>query len=317
VAPLTETNWIRNGSDVWSYDSSTLTTTHATIKADAAGTTEAKDPTTAGTDTATTDSTGTATTEPTDSAAAATGVSVPDPAHDTPIQFAQQLLDNVTPSTDVSVDTTTRIDGRPVYQLVLTPHADTSTVQDVTIAIDAATGLPLDVRITAKSGGTALELGFAKISLDVPSASTFDFTPPPGSKVVEAANPTDLLSAGGDTHNGHRQRADAPGAKTTPPTDTATTDSSSGSGIPGVSASGGLGNASVLGSDWSSVAVISGSSVSSQLDAFIGSAKRVPVGAETARLVTTRLFNVLVFDDGRIAIGAVTADALAATVAAG
>jgi hypothetical protein len=34
-------------------------------------------------------------------------------------------------------------------------------------------------------------------------------------------------------------------------------------------------------------------------------------------LVTTKLFNVLVFDDGRIAIGAVTPDALATTVAAG
>ena len=312
VAPLAETNWIRNGSDLWSYDSSTLTTTHATIKAGATDTTDTKDATTGGTDTATTDPTDTATTEPT--ATDATGVSLPDPAHDTPIQFAQQLLANVTPSTDVTVDVNARIDSRPVYQLVLTPHAATSTVQDVTIAIDAATGLPLDVRITAKSGGTALELGFTHISFDVPSASTFDFTPPPGSKLVEAANPTDLLSVGGDTHGDHHRRDNAPAA-TTPAADTTATTGAS-TGLPGDPASA-LGNAKVLGSDWSSVAVVSGSSVSSQLDAFIGSAKRVPVGTETARLVTTRLFNVLVFDDGRIAIGAVTADALAATVAAG
>jgi hypothetical protein len=187
-------------------------------------------------------------------------------------------------------------------------------VQDVTIAIDAATGLPLDVRISAKSGGTALELGFTHISFDVPSASTFDFTPPSGSKLVEAANPTDLLSVGGDTHGDHHRRDNAPAA-TTPAADT-TAPTGSSAGLPGDSASA-LGNAKVLGSDWSSVAVVSGSSVSSQLDAFIGSAKRVPVGTETARLVTTRLFNVLVFDDGRIAVGAVTADALAATVAAG
>ena len=305
VAPLAETNWIRNGSDLWSYDSSTLTTTHATIKADATDATGTKDATTDGTDTATTEPTDTATTEPTDSAA--TGVSLPDPAHDTPIQFAQQLLANVTPSTDVTVDVNARIDSRPVYQLVLAPHAATSTVQDVTIAIDAATGLPLDVRITAKSGGTALELGFTHVSFDVPSASTFEFTPPPGSKLVEAANPTDLLSVGGDTHGDHHRRDDAPAA-TTPVADTTAT-----AGDPASA----LGNAKVLGSDWSSVAVVSGSSVSSQLDAFIGNAQRVPVGTETARLVTTRLFNVLVFDDGRIAIGAVTADALAATVAAG
>ncbi|MEY2444983.1 MAG: hypothetical protein QOE00_1563, partial [Ilumatobacteraceae bacterium] len=138
VAPLTETNWIRNGSDVWSYDSSTLTTTHATITAGATDTTGAKDATpdatTDSTGTATTEPTDTATTEPTDTATSATGVSLPDPAHDTPIQFAQQLLDNVTPSTDVAVDVNARIDGRPVYQLVLTPHAATSTVNDVTIA---------------------------------------------------------------------------------------------------------------------------------------------------------------------------------------
>jgi outer membrane lipoprotein-sorting protein len=273
VAPLAETNWIRNGTDLWSYDSSTLTTTHATIKAGATDAADAKD--------------------------ATSGVSLPDPAHDTPIQFAQQLLDSVTPSTDVTVDTNARIASRPVYQLVLTPHAAASTVQDVTIAIDAATGLPLDVRITAKSGGTALELGFTDISFDVPSAATFDFTPPPGSKLVEASNPTDLLSVGGDTHRHHHRRDKSPAATT-----------------PGDPASA-LGNTKVLGSDWTSVAVVSGSSVPTQLDAFIGGAQRVPVGTETARLVTTRLFNVLVFDDGRIAIGAVTPDALAATVAAG
>jgi outer membrane lipoprotein-sorting protein len=303
---------------VWSYDSSTLTTTHATITAGATDTTGAKDATpdatTDSTGTATTEPTDTATTEPTDTATSATGVSLPDPAHDTPIQFAQQLLDNVTPSTDVAVDVNARIDGRPVYQLVLTPHAATSTVNDVTIAVDAATGLPLDVRVTAKSGGTALELGFTHINFDVPSASTFAFTPPPGSKVVEAANPTDLLSAGGDTHKDHHRSDNAP-PTTAPAADTSNTPDSS-SGLPGDPASA-LGNANVLGTDWSSVAVISGSSVSSQLDAFIGNAQRVPVGTETARLVTTRLFNVLVFDDGRIAIGAVTADALAATVAAG
>ena len=32
AAPLAETNWIRNGTDVWSYDSATLTATHATVR---------------------------------------------------------------------------------------------------------------------------------------------------------------------------------------------------------------------------------------------------------------------------------------------
>jgi outer membrane lipoprotein-sorting protein len=250
VAPMAETNWIRNGQDLWSYDSSTLTTTHASLGVASAGAMPS----------ATTDSS-------------------LDPVHDTPIQFAQELLDKVTPSTGVAITDNTMVAGRAVYQLVLTPNDVTSTVQDVTFAVDAATGLPLDVSVTAKSSGTtALEIGFTSIDFSVPSASTFEFTPPPGSTVVEAKDPASLLSAGGDVH-GNRHRTDATGS--------------------------GLGQMTTLGQNWTTVAVLSTSSVASQLQSFLTSAPQVTVGGASARLVTTTLFNVLVFDDGRIAVGAV------------
>lgn len=260
VAPMAETNWIRNGQDLWSYDSSTLTATHASLGVASAGAMPS----------ATTDSS-------------------LDPVHDTPIQFAQELLDKVTPSTGVAITDNTMVAERAVYQLVLTPNDVTSTVQDVTFAVDAATGLPLDVSVTAKSSGTtALEIGFTSIDFSVPSASTFEFTPPPGSTVVEAKDPASLLSAGGDVH-GNRHRTDATGS--------------------------GLGQMTTLGQNWTTVAVLSTSSVASQLQSFLTSAPQVTVGGASARLVTTTLFNVLVFDDGRIAVGAVDPTTLESLVA--
>ena len=44
-------------------------------------------------------------------------------------------------------------------------------------------------------------------------------------------------------------------------------------------------------------------------------APSVTVGATTGHLVSTRLVNILVLDDGRIAVGAVTTDALVAAAA--
>ena len=64
-APLAETNWIRNGTDVWSYDSATLTATHATVPSNAGAVTDAPDSTS----------------------------STPNPVQDDPVTFAQSLLD--------------------------------------------------------------------------------------------------------------------------------------------------------------------------------------------------------------------------------
>ena len=120
--------------------------------------------------------------------------------------FAQSLLDKVTPSTTVSIDSTKLVAGRAAYQLVLTPNTPDSTISEVVFAVDAATGLPLDVKVTAKStGSTALELGFTELDFSTPAASTFDFTPPPGSTVVEASSPADLLGAGGRAFDGERR----------------------------------------------------------------------------------------------------------------
>ncbi len=295
-APLQETNWIRNGTDVWSYDSSTLTATHATIPA------------------ATADAGGG------DKGAAPTS-SAPDPAYDTPVQFAQALLDKVTPSTAVTIDASQYVAGQAAYELVLTPKAADSTVGQVTLAIDAATGLALDVKVTAKStGATAFEIGFSDLSYTTPPASTFDFTPPPGANVVQAKDATGLLGAGGRMFGGGRGRrgeapATADGAPTAPaPPDATGTEPTTDTTDTADTGSSGD-HVTTVGTDWTSAAIISGSTIPDQVRPLLNRADPVTVGSTTGRVITTTLFTVLVLDDGRVAIGAVTPTALEALVA--
>ena len=271
AAPLAETNWIRNGTDLWSYDSASQRTLHFALSGDAQTATLPPQSTT----------------------------SVPDPAHETPADFAKELLDKVTPSTDVTVAAPPYVAGRAVYELVLAPHAPDSTVHDVTISVDAATGLPLDVQVTARSTGKlALEFGFTDISFDTPAASTFAFTPPPGSSVVEASTITEFLTGGPARH--HRDRAPGAAAHPTPPATTAQPD---------------LGPVTV-GADWSRVVILPPGTAPSQLSALLANAPSVTIGSSQGRLLSTTLFNVVLLDDGRAAVGAIDAGALEAAVAA-
>ena len=68
----------------------------------------------------------------------------------TPDQVAQKVLADVTPSTTVTVASPVYVAGRPTYELVVAPKAAQSTVQDVTIAIDSNTGVPLRVQVTPR-----------------------------------------------------------------------------------------------------------------------------------------------------------------------
>jgi hypothetical protein len=64
------------------------------------------------------------------------------------------------------------------------------------------------------------------------------------------------------------------------------------------------------------VAIISGQSLPRGVRGFLDGATPVTLGnGSTGRLITTRLVNVLVLDDGRLAVGAVTPEALQHAVA--
>ena len=157
---LAERDLIRNGRDVWLWDSSEQAATHVALPAHEAGESEH---------------------DATDGPAEAR----------TPAQLAECLLDAVDSSTDVTVGDDTRVAGRDAYALELDPRSSSTLVDSVTIAVDAETGLPLSVKVNARGQkDPAFQLSFTKLSLETPAESRFTFEPPKGATVTEQALPT-------------------------------------------------------------------------------------------------------------------------------
>lgn len=149
---LAERDVVRNGSDVWLYNSKSNAVTHVTLPAH----------------------------EP-----MATPKAVP-----TPTDLAKKLLAKLDSSTKVSVGSDTTVAGRTAYDLILTPRAADTLVGSVSIAVDAQTGLPLSVDVQASGQKSpAFSVEFSSITLGAPDAARFEFTPPAGAKVTEHALP--------------------------------------------------------------------------------------------------------------------------------
>ena len=149
---LAERDVIHNGADVWAYDSKTKNVAHVTLTA----------------------SDGASATEPI-----------------SPAQLADRFIAAIEPSTEVSVTSTATVAGRGVYQLELTPKSGTTLVEDVTLSVDAKTGVPLQVVVDARGQSSdAFSVGFRSIEFSAPDASTFEFTPPPGAHVTTPTPPS-------------------------------------------------------------------------------------------------------------------------------
>jgi outer membrane lipoprotein-sorting protein len=109
----------------------------------------------------------------------------------TPQQAAQQLLAAAATSTDVTVGATTTVAGHPAYQLVATPKDKGTLVSRIVVAIDSATHVPLKTDVySTQLSGPALSVGFTDVSFTAPSADTFTFTPPAGTTVQQWKAPT-------------------------------------------------------------------------------------------------------------------------------
>ena len=103
----------------------------------------------------------------------------------TPAQAARQALAAVGPSTTVSLQRNVMVAGQAAYQLVLAPKSASSLVGRVRIAVDGTRYIPLRVQVFARGASSpAFQVGFTSISYVQPAASNFSFTPPPGSKVT-------------------------------------------------------------------------------------------------------------------------------------
>jgi outer membrane lipoprotein-sorting protein len=160
--PGAERDVIRNGNDLWLWDSSEQAATHVTLPAH----------------------------EGEQSDDAAEDNKAPADAQ-TPAQLAKQLLAAVDPTTEVTVGDDIRVAGRDAYALELGPRSSTTLVDSVSIAVDAETGLPLSVVLNARGQeDPAFELTFTKLSLETPADSRFTFEPPKGASVTEQALPT-------------------------------------------------------------------------------------------------------------------------------
>jgi outer membrane lipoprotein-sorting protein len=150
---------IHNGDEVWAYDSASNEAYHATAPASERGKDkgEGKDRILPGDDTTA-----------------------------TPGQLAEEALKAVDDTTSVTVDGTAQVAGRDAYKLVIKPKASGSTVGAISVAVDSKTGTPLKFTLTPASGGAAVvDAGFVDVDFAKPAASTFDFTPPKGTKVTE------------------------------------------------------------------------------------------------------------------------------------
>jgi hypothetical protein len=199
-----------------------------------------------------------------------------------PQTAAALLLAAVDPSTEVVVDGTAEVAGRAAYELVLSPRDDGSLVEDVRLAVDGDTSMPLRVRINAAGEDEpAFEVGFTSVTFGEPSDDVFRFNPPPGATVDEY----DLTDLGGKDRL-HRHEGPF------------------GSGMP-----------TIVGEGWTSVLVVSGVSLPESdetglLDAVLGSTTTVTGPYGSGRLLETALVSALLLDDGRLLVGAVTPEVL-------
>lgn len=220
----------------------------------------------------------------------------PEPAGvQTPQQIADNIVNHLSPSTAVSVGSTASVAGRSAYQLLLAPHSAKSTIDHVAIAVDHKTGLPLRVQVFAKGQkAAAISVGFGKLSLSAPAASRFTFKAPAGSTTTN--NP---LGGGSSAPRWHQHSKHTGSAATAPnPATTA------------------AGHRYTVGHDWTSVVVFTGAHVPAQYRQYLKAGTSVSGSFGTGTVLQTALVNILVLDNGKVAVGAVNTATLEAAAAA-
>ncbi|MDY7083670.1 MAG: sigma-E factor regulatory protein RseB domain-containing protein [Actinomycetota bacterium] len=179
-----ETDVIRNGPDVWFWQSQENAATHLKVPAGA----ENKKP-----------------------------EALPSGIPSSPQEAADAALAAIDESTAVTTTGAAKVADRDAYELVLSPKAQESLIGQVRLAIDAEKHIPLRVDVYAKHATSpAVRVAFQQISFDTPDPQQFVFNPPPGTKVTEANSAQlekDAEKAGKPTPEQQKARAEDAGVK--------------------------------------------------------------------------------------------------------
>ncbi|MCG6499000.1 DUF2092 domain-containing protein [Kitasatospora sp. A2-31] len=202
----------------------------------------------------------------------------------TPQEAARQFLTASAGTTAVTVDGTTTVAGQKAYQLSVKPTRSGSTIGEVRIAVAAENGVPLAVLVRDTDGGKVFDLHFTEVSFARLSAGTFEFTVPKGARVTE------------------RKAGNEPKA----PSEQEVREAAEG--------------LNVVGEGWTAVLSAKlptgevpvpaegrhGGSGKSAPQSPLALAKSLGKPVKGGSLVSTKVLNVLVTDDGRVFAGAVT-----------
>jgi outer membrane lipoprotein-sorting protein len=238
---LAERDAVRDGSEVWLYDSKGQSATHLTLPAHSESNSDSVTPT---------------------------------PLATTPQALAEKLIAAADPSTKVTLASPSSVAGRDAYTLVLTPRTDATLIGSVRIAVDGATGIPLQVQVLARGASApAFEAGFTAFSTDRPDSGIFAFTPPKGAKVTEQSVPERSAQKG------------APAADHPKP--------------------------QITGDGWASIVTLPAGTAPASLTADPLFAQ-LTTSVDGGRALSTSLVSVFVTSDGRVLAGAVPVSALQA-----
>jgi outer membrane lipoprotein-sorting protein len=228
----------------------------------------------------------------------------------TPQQAAQQLLAAISPSTSVSVGAPRTVAGRSAYLLVLAPKQQGSLIGQAEISVDSATGTPLGVALYPVGSATPFfDVSFTSVSLTAPPASRFDFTAPKGATV------TPLEQDKSAAPKGSSQQSLDPQVLGTNWLSVlelhGVTPAELAGAVSGVGQQATQGDTNSASSDGGSGQLFSGG-ISGYLNSFLGGGTAVSGKFGSGKVYTTDIVSVLVTNDGRIFLGAVTPKVLEA-----
>ncbi|HEV2636125.1 MAG TPA: hypothetical protein VGX23_13310 [Actinocrinis sp.] len=239
----------------------------------------------------------------------------------TPAQAVAKLIAAITPTTGLAVSGTESVAGQSAYILVVTPKQAGSLIDRVEIAVDAQNGAPLSFAVySTKAPSTPVfQLGFTSVSFAAPADSRFEFTAPAGAKV----SPLTAAESGDATKSGSKDSADPQtlGQGWLSVLELHGVDVSGGIGQLQQSGQGQSGSTPHLfahgskpsgqgagqgGQDSQNPTGLFNGNIDSYLQALGNAGTKVTGKFGSGTLYTTNFLTVLATDDGRVFLGAVT-----------